>query len=87
VPTLREAEAAGTSLDVDVDHQLLGEWPGGDSPSDDPLPDVPLPEAWPGGSVGEKRTRLRVTEQAMVVAFGSGSGSCPVCLLGSNLLI
>jgi len=63
-PTLREAEAAGNTLDVDVDLQLLGESAGGDSlPAvplpdvllldvplpDVPLPDVPLPEARPDG--------------------------------------
>jgi hypothetical protein len=44
VPTLREAEAAGNTSDVDVNQQLLIEWAGGDSLSDVPLPDVPLPD-------------------------------------------
>jgi hypothetical protein len=43
-PTLREAEAAGNTLDVDVEQQLLGESAGGDSLPDDPLPDDPVPE-------------------------------------------
>ena len=43
-PTLREAEAAGNTSDVDVDQQLLGELAGGDSLPDVPLPDVPLPD-------------------------------------------
>ena len=42
VLTLREAEAAGNTLDVDVQQQLLGESAGGDSFPDVPLPDVPL---------------------------------------------
>jgi len=42
VPTKREAEAAGNTSDVDVDHQLLIESAGGDSLPDIPLPDVSL---------------------------------------------
>jgi len=63
VPTVREAEAAANTSDVDVDQQLLIESAGGDSlpdvpPPDVPLPDVPLPHvphpaALPDGSVGE----------------------------------
>jgi len=57
--TLREAEAAGNTPDVDVEQQLLGESAGGDSLPDVPLPDVPLPdvpipEARPDDSVGEE---------------------------------
>jgi hypothetical protein len=44
VPTLREAEAARNTSDVDVNQQLLIELAGGDSLSDVPLPDVPLPD-------------------------------------------
>jgi hypothetical protein len=47
VPTLREAEAAGNTSDVDVDQQLLIESAGGDSLPNVPLPDVPLPDAQP----------------------------------------
>ena len=69
VPTLREAEAAGNTSDVDVDLQLLIESAGGESlhdvtlpdfalpdvPLPDvPLPDVPFPEARPDGWVGEE---------------------------------
>jgi hypothetical protein len=64
VPSLHEAEAAGNSLDVDVNQQLLIKTAGGDSLSDVPLPDVPLPdvplpdvplpEVRPDGSVGEE---------------------------------
>ena len=59
VPTLREAQAAGNTSDVDVDQQLLGESPGGDSLPDVPLPDiplpdVPLPDARQDGSVGQE---------------------------------
>ena len=63
-PTLREAEAAGNTSDVDVDQQQHGELAGGDSLPNVPLPDVPLPdvplpndhllEAHPDGSVGEE---------------------------------
>jgi len=42
--TLREAEAAGNTSDVDVEQQLLGELAGGNSLPDVPLPDVPLPD-------------------------------------------
>jgi hypothetical protein len=44
VPTLREAEAAGNTSGVDVNHQLLIESAGDDSLSDVPLPDDPLPD-------------------------------------------
>jgi hypothetical protein len=48
VPTLREAEAAGNTPDVDVDvyvdKQLMIEWAGGNSLPDVPLHDVPLPD-------------------------------------------
>ena len=59
VPTLRKAEAAGNTPDVDVDKQLLGELAGGDSIHmvclpDVPHPDVPLPGARPDGLVGEE---------------------------------
>jgi len=59
VPTLREAEAAGNSSDVDVDEQPLGESAGGDSLPHVPLPNVPvpnvpLPVARSDGSVGEE---------------------------------
>jgi hypothetical protein len=63
VPTQREADAAGSTLDVyvdvDVDRQLLTESAGGDSLPDVPLPDVilpdvPLPEARPDGLVSEE---------------------------------
>ena len=43
-PTLREAEAARNTSDVDVEQQLLGESAGGDSLPDVPHPDVPLPD-------------------------------------------
>ena len=67
--TLREGEAPGHTLYVDVEQQLLGESAGGNSlpgvplpgvplpdvPLPDvPLPDVPLGEARPDGSVGEE---------------------------------
>jgi len=54
VPTLREAEAAGNTADVDVNQQLLIGSAGGDSFSDVPLPEVPLRETRRDGSVGEE---------------------------------
>jgi len=59
VPTLREAEVARNTSDVDVDQQLLIESAGGDSLPDVPLPNVhlpnvPFPEARPDGLVGEE---------------------------------
>jgi len=63
-PTLREAEAAGNTADVDVDQQLLIKSAGGDSlpigplnnvpVPDVPLGDVPLYKARPDGSLGEE---------------------------------
>jgi len=46
VPTLRKAEGAGNTLDVDVNvhHQLLIESAGGDSLPNVPLPNVTLPD-------------------------------------------
>jgi len=94
-PTLREAEAAGNTSDVDVDQQLLGGSAGGDSLLDVPLMDVPLPdvplpdvpltdvllpEARPDGSVGEEWTSPRMVE----VAFARvrvGFWSCEFPLL------
>jgi len=54
VPTLRDAEAAGDSTDLDPYQQLLSETAGGDSLHNVPLPDVPRhyvphPEARPDG--------------------------------------
>jgi hypothetical protein len=43
-PTVREAEAAGNTSDVDVEQQPLGESAGGDCLPNVPLPDVPLPD-------------------------------------------
>ena len=73
VPSLWKAEANGNTADVDVDQQLLGESAGGDSLpavllAHVAVPDVPLPEARPEGSVGEEWTSHRVAEEAMVVA-------------------
>jgi len=90
VPTLREAEAAGNTLDVDVDQKLLIESAGGDSLPDVPLPDVSLPdvplrEARPNVSIGEEWTSRRIAEETMVFAFGLGSASYLVCFLCSNL--
>jgi hypothetical protein len=86
VPTLREGEPAGITfvvdVDVDVDQQVVMEVAGGDN-----LHDVALPEARPDGFVSEESTSPRVTEDAMVVAFRLGSGSCLVRFLCANLLI
>ena len=80
-PTLRGAEAAGNTLDVAVEQQLIGKSAGGDClpdvplmdvPHPDvslphvPLPDVPLPEARRDGTVGEVLTRPHFAEEACV---------------------
>ena len=72
-----------------MDQQRLGESAGGDNLSDVPLPHVPLPgdplpDACLDGSVGKESTSPRLAEGVMVVAFGLGSGSCPVCFLCLN---
>jgi len=58
VPTLREAEAARNTSDVDVDvyvdQQLQIESAGGDSLPNVAVPNVPLPEPRLDGSVGEE---------------------------------
>jgi hypothetical protein len=64
VPTLRQAEAARNTSDVDVNQQQLIESAGGNSLSNVPLPNVHLPdvllpnilhpEARPDTSVGEE---------------------------------
>jgi hypothetical protein len=50
-PTLREAEAMENTLDVDGEHQQLGESAGGHRLHDIALLDVPLPETRPDDSV------------------------------------
>jgi len=45
--TLGEAEAAGNTSDVDVEHPLLSESAGGDGLPDSPPPAVPLPDVPP----------------------------------------
>ena len=82
VPTLRQAEAARNTSDVDGNQQLLIESAGGNC-----LPDVPLPKARLDGSVGEEWSSPHVSEEAMVVAFRLGSVSCLVRFLCSNLFI
>jgi hypothetical protein len=94
VPTLREAEAAENTLDVDVDHQLVIASAGGVSLSDGPLPDVYLPdfcvpdvpllEVHPNGSVGLELPSPPGREEVIVVVCGLGSGSCFVRFLYSN---
>ena len=54
VPTLREAEEAGNTSDVDVDQQLLGKSEAGNSLPNVPLPNVRLFGAHPDGAVGEE---------------------------------
>ena len=97
MPTFWLAEVGGNASDVDVDQQLLLESGGRNSlpdvalPAvplgDTPHPNVPLPEAHPDGSVREEWTSLQVAEEAMVIEFGLGSGSCLVHFLCSNLFI
>jgi hypothetical protein len=75
-------------LNVPLPEVPLPDVPLPDVPLPDvPLPDVPLPEVRPVGSVGEESTSPRGAEEAMVVAFGIGLGSCLVCFLCSNLFI
>jgi hypothetical protein len=52
-----------------------------------PLLDVLLPQAPPDRLVGEEKTSPRHAEQAMIVAFGLGLGSCHVCFFSSNQFI
>jgi len=88
VPILWQAKAAGDTTEVDVDQQLLGEPAGGGSLPDVHLCNVPLPNAKladlapseprPDSSVGKEWFSPQVAEEAMVVAFGLGSGSCLV---------
>jgi hypothetical protein len=52
--TLREAEAAGNTSDVDVEQQLPGEAQGGHTLPDVLLPDVPLHGARLDGSIDEE---------------------------------
>jgi len=85
VSTLRDTEAAGITSDGDMNQQLVIELAGGDSFSEVPFPDVPLPNARPECLVGEELTRPGIGEEAMVVAFGLGSGSCLVRFLCFNL--
>lgn len=49
VPTLREPEAVGNTLNVDVNQQVLGELSGGNS-----LPNVLLRETCTDGNLGEE---------------------------------
>ena len=90
VPTRREAVAAGNTSGVDVVQQLRSESAGGKCLPDVPLPDValpdvPVPEERPFGLVSDEGSSPRVAEEAMVAAFGLGSGSCLVRFHCSNL--
>jgi hypothetical protein len=92
VPSLRDAEAAGNTSDVDMDQHLLSESAGGDSLHDDPLPDVPQPdvphpEACPEASVGKEDISPCVAEVAMVLTFLLGSSSCLVRFVSANRCI
>ena len=51
------------------------------------LPNDPVPEEHPDGSVGEESNSLHFAGEAMIVAFGLRSGSCLGCILCSNLFI
>jgi hypothetical protein len=87
VPTLREAETAGNTLDLDKDQQLLIAAAGVDSLSHVPFRNVSLPGVHPDGSVPEVSTSPRVADQAIVVVSGLGSGTCLVRFLCSYQLI
>jgi hypothetical protein len=87
VPTLQQAEAPGNTSHVDVDQQLLDELADGDSLPNVLLPDALLPETNQDGSVVEECTCRPVSEEAMVVVFGFGSGPCLVQSLCSNRFV
>jgi len=63
-----------------VEQQLLGKSAGGNSLSDVPVPDVPLPEAHPDGLVGEEWTTPRFGEE-MCVRVAIECLSCEFALL------
>jgi len=69
VPTLNEAEAAGTTSHVDVDQQPLGESAGGNRLPNVLLPSIHLWEACLDSSVEEQSTSRRVEEEVMLVAI------------------
>jgi len=85
VPTVRGAAAARNTSDVDVDQQLRSDKAGNNSHPGVPFPDIPLPEARPGCSVGVGWTSQYVAEELMVVTFGLWSDSCLVRFLCSNV--
>ena len=90
VPTLREAEAAGNISDADMDQHLLRESASGDSLPDVLLPDDHFPDghitvARLDGLVREHRMSPHIADEAMVAAFGLGSGSGLFHCLCSNL--
>jgi len=87
VPTVREAEEAGHISDRHMDPQPLSESALRDSLRNVFLPDAPLPQTHPDVSVGEEWTSPQVEEEAMVVVFGLGLGSCLLRFLWSNLFI
>jgi hypothetical protein len=79
---MRNAKAAGNTSDVDVDQELLAGSASGNSLPDVAIPDIPLPTV-----VSEESTSPRIAEEAMVVVFGLGSGSCPFRFLCCKLSI
>jgi len=92
VPTLRRAEEAWNTCDVDVDQQLLGESAAGDSRPNSPRPnfplrDVPLFEVRPDIWVGKGWTSPHIAENVTVLTFGLEGGSCLICFLCSNIFI
>jgi len=58
VPTVQEAETAGTTSNVDMDHQLLIESACGDNRSNLPLPNVHLPRTLSPMSLSQRHVRM-----------------------------
>ena len=87
VPTLRKAEAARNTSDVEVDQQLLGLSAGCERVPYVTLTNVPHPGTSPDGSVRKEGISPHVPEEEIFVAFRSGTGSCLVCFLCFNLFI
>jgi hypothetical protein len=69
VPTLGGGEAAASTLDVDVQKQLLRESAGSNCLANVSHPDAPLTAVGLDGLVGEERTSPRIAEEVRVVVF------------------
>jgi len=90
--TVRDAEAAGNTSDVDVYQRQVGGSACSYSLSYAPLPDVPLSnmphrEAHPDALVGEKWTSSHVWKKAIVVGIILGTGSVLECFVYSKQFV